>query len=111
VFSPNENQEDIFSEVKELVKSALDGFKVCIFAYGQTGAGKTFTMEGDSINLGLVPRSVKMIFDYMSSYNRDEWEDIGVKMSCIEIHKENVRDLLNEENECANIMTNSLKFK
>ena len=111
MFSPNENQEDIFSEVKELVKSALDGFKVCIFAYGQTGAGKTFTMEGDSINLGLVPRSVKMIFDYMSSYNRDEWEDIGVKMSCIEIHKENVRDLLNEENECANIMTNSLKFK
>ena len=32
-------------------------------------------------------------------------------MSCIEIHKENVRDLLNEDNECANIMTNSLKFK
>ncbi|XP_058092516.1 kinesin-like protein KAR3 [Magnolia sinica] len=43
--------EDVFVEVKPVLKSALDGHNVCIFAYGQTGTGKTFTMVSDS-NLG-----------------------------------------------------------
>lgn len=46
VFNYDSTQKDVFDEVKEIVKSALDGFKVCIFAYGQTSAGKTYTMEG-----------------------------------------------------------------
>jgi len=60
VFAPHESQKEIFDEVREVVKSALDGYKVCIFAYGQTGAGKTFTMEGGFTpeDMGLVPRSV-----------------------------------------------------
>ena len=64
VFGHQSTQEDIFREVAELVKSALDGYKVCIFAYGQTGSGKTFTMEGDIDSAaegrkGMIPRSVK----------------------------------------------------
>lgn len=35
----------VFGEVAELVQSALDGYHVCLFSYGQTGAGKTFTMQ------------------------------------------------------------------
>lgn len=38
-------QADIFAEVSDLVQSALDGYKVCLFSYGQTGAGKTHTMQ------------------------------------------------------------------
>ena len=47
VFNHEATQNDIFDEVRDVVRSALDGFKVCIFAYGQTGSGKTFTMEGN----------------------------------------------------------------
>lgn len=36
--------EDVFAEVEPILKSALDGHNVCVFAYGQTGTGKTFTM-------------------------------------------------------------------
>ena len=46
IFPPQTEQHQIFQEVKPFVKNALDGFDVCLLAYGQTGAGKTFTMEG-----------------------------------------------------------------
>lgn len=56
--------------MRDVVRSALDGFRVCIFAYGQTGAGKTFTMEGaPGLGMeGLVKRSVQMIFDTVQQY-------------------------------------------
>jgi len=46
VFGPNVSQTRIFSDVRNLVGSVLDGYNVCIFAYGMTGSGKTFTMTG-----------------------------------------------------------------
>jgi kinesin family protein C1 len=39
VFSPSDGQEAVFEEVSEFVHSALDGYNVCIFSYGQTGSG------------------------------------------------------------------------
>ena len=45
IFRPQTAQAVVFEEVEGLVQSALDGYKVCIFAYGQTGTGKTFTMQ------------------------------------------------------------------
>jgi hypothetical protein len=40
------NQADVFRDTKHLIMSVLDGFNVCILAYGQTGAGKSYTMIG-----------------------------------------------------------------
>lgn len=40
------SQEDVFKDIKHLMMSIVDGYNVCIFAYGQTGAGKSFTMIG-----------------------------------------------------------------
>jgi hypothetical protein len=68
-------QADIFKDAKNLITSVLDGFNVCMFAYGQTGAGKTYTMIGgvDMANslrangdfdpsAGIIPRSVFELF-------------------------------------------------
>ena len=45
VFDPSASQANVFGEVSQLVESALDGYNVCIFAYGQTGAGKQLGLE------------------------------------------------------------------
>ena len=51
VFGPNSSQQDIFEEIKMFVQSSVDGDNVCIFAYGQTSSGKTYTMEGPNQDL------------------------------------------------------------
>ena len=59
VFSYEERKEEVFVETSQLVQSSLDGYKVCIFAYGQTGFGKTYKMLGKPYflqNKGIIPR-------------------------------------------------------
>ncbi|KAH8507328.1 hypothetical protein H0E87_009738, partial [Populus deltoides] len=58
VFGPEDNQEAVFVQTKPIVASVLDGYNVCIFAYGQTGTGKTFTMEGSPENRGVNYRTL-----------------------------------------------------
>jgi len=63
IFDEDSSQEMVFAECRDLIQSALDGYNVTIFAYGQTGAGKTHTMYGNKNMPGLVPRTTKELFD------------------------------------------------
>ena len=85
VFGPEVSTETVFNEqVKELVHNALDGINQTVFAYGQTSSGKTFTMRGypHKNQLGLIPLSVREIFDTISA---DESREYKISVSYIEV--------------------------
>nr|AMS24253.1 kinesin 14-IV protein [Marsilea vestita] len=91
VFLPASTQDDVFAEVSPLVRSALDGHNVCVFAYGQTGAGKTFTMEGNRELPGIVPRTLQTLFHQASS---DRSRSYIFTFSMLELYMGSLRDLL-----------------
>lgn len=94
VFPERSSQLQIFNEVSSLVQSALDGYRCCIFAYGQTGTGKTHTMQGASgEDRGIIPRSLEMIVAETQRLKLQGWE-YTLHASFLEIHNENLRDLL-----------------
>jgi len=98
VFGPSCTQSDVFTEISQLVQSALDGYNVCVFAYGQTGSGKTYTMEGGlglevESESGMIPRTVKQIFDMKRRLKDKNW-DYKLQASFLEIYNEEIRDLL-----------------
>ena len=68
------------------------GYNVCVFAYGQSGTGKTFTMEGSEEHPGLVPRAMARIFEDIATRVNNYQHDCYLSM--IEIYNENIRDLL-----------------
>lgn len=79
--------------------SVLRGFNGTIFAYGQTGAGKSHTMEGlaDKPELrGIIPNSFKHIFDHINA-NTDPNKQFLVRASYLEIYNEEIRDLLGKD--------------
>ncbi|CAG9833821.1 unnamed protein product [Diabrotica balteata] len=95
VFQESATQEEFFVELSQLVQSAIDGYNVCVFAYGQTGSGKTYTMQGleDRVHMGMIPRTMNLIFDTIEDLKRCKWQYV-VTASFLEIYNENVRDLL-----------------
>ena len=94
-YNPESSQEQIFNETAlPILNCLMQGYNGTIFAYGQTGTGKTFTMEGSKTDLnerGLVPRTIEWIFDYIKKASGVQFL---VQASFIEIYKEEVRDLL-----------------
>ncbi|NWT46780.1 KIFC3 protein, partial [Chroicocephalus maculipennis] len=95
VFPPQASQEEVFQEVQALVTSCIDGYNVCIFAYGQTGAGKTYTMEGTAANPGINQRALQLLFSEVRGKAAD-WE-YAISVSAAEIYNEALRDLLGKE--------------
>ncbi|XP_068157739.1 protein claret segregational [Drosophila tropicalis] len=96
VFHPNCSQTDIFDMVSPLIQSALDGYNICIFAYGQTGSGKTYTMDGVTDSVGVIPRTVDLLFDSINSYKNMGWE-YEIRATFLEIYNEVLYDLLSNE--------------
>lgn len=84
--------EAVFAETLPIVRSVMDGFNVCIFAYGQTGTGKTFTMEGTPENRGVNYRALEELF--RSSKERGSSEKHEFSVSMLEVYNEKIRDLL-----------------
>jgi kinesin family protein 5 len=101
VFPPQTTQAAVFATAKPLIDSVLDGYNGTVFAYGQTGGGKTYTMEGtgkwegNSQAQGIIPRTVYSIFEGI--YSAPQHIEFVVKCSLVEIYNERIRDLLNLE--------------
>ena len=96
VFDSKTKQIDLYEKAaKPVVTDVLQGFNGTIFAYGQTGAGKTFSMDGvlhDQENRGVIPRIVEDIFEHI--YTLDESLEFHIKISYFEIYLNKIRDLL-----------------
>lgn len=103
-FNAETSQSDFFIEcgITDLLDSAMDGYRACAFAFGQTGAGKTFTMVGATKGIshkdkqvGLIARSLEYLYMKLNG--------TGIKyrlrLSCLEIYHEHVYDLFADEKE------------
>lgn len=99
VFAVDCKQKSIYDKCgATVVEAVLNGYNGTIFAYGQTGAGKTFTMEGvrDPPELrGIIPNAFQHIFDKVAV--AEEHQQFLVRASYLEIYNEEIRDLLSKE--------------
>ncbi|KAI4457166.1 kinesin-related [Holotrichia oblita] len=84
---------------EEMLQHSFDGYNVCIFAYGQTGAGKSYTMMGkqEDGQEGIIPQICKDLFRRIRESTSDDVK-FSVEVSYMEIYCERVRDLLNPKN-------------
>ncbi|NP_001403232.1 kinesin-like protein KIFC2 isoform 6 [Mus musculus] len=89
VFPQDASQEEVFRQLEPAVLSCLQGYSVCIFTYGQTGTGKTYSMEGPPEDPGIAPRALQLLFREMGTGGHHH-----VTLSMVEIYNEAVRDLL-----------------
>ncbi|KAI5073586.1 hypothetical protein GOP47_0011599, partial [Adiantum capillus-veneris] len=105
--------EEMFTSVgKPMAHACLQGYHCCLIAYGQTGAGKTYTMEGPSLHAhfnevedmgpeitekcGLIPRILETIFLILAAEKAQSGVDVefSVRCSSLQIYNEQVEDLL-----------------
>ncbi|EDO42688.1 predicted protein, partial [Nematostella vectensis] len=98
IFGPYCSQSEVFGEVAStLVYKLFEGYNGTIFAYGQTGTGKTFTVEGDetghdrSAKHGLIPQVLSLLFSLLEEMQDD---CVSVQISFLEIYNELAYDLL-----------------
>eukprot|EP00054_Salpingoeca_dolichothecata_P024883 m.171183 g.171183 ORF g.171183 m.171183 type:complete len:769 (-) comp25172_c0_seq2:254-2560(-) len=97
IFDWNSEQIDIYNTTaRPIVDAVLQGFNGTIFAYGQTGTGKTYTMEGirnDPNKRGIIPNSFEHIFQEIA---QTQGKEFLVRASYLEIYTEEIRDLLSK---------------
>ncbi|XP_073726239.1 kinesin-like protein KIF1A isoform X20 [Misgurnus anguillicaudatus] len=94
------SQQQVYRDIgEEMLLHAFEGYNVCIFAYGQTGAGKSYTMMGkqEKDQQGIIPLLCEDLFTKISD-NNDNNMSYSVEVSYMEIYCERVRDLLNPKN-------------
>ncbi|KAK2499895.1 hypothetical protein MC885_014676 [Smutsia gigantea] len=101
VFGKNSTQDEVYNTcIKPLVVSLIEGYNATVVAYGQTGSGKTYTIGGGHVasvvegQKGIIPRAIQEIFQNISDSPNI---DFSVKVSYMEVYKEDLRDLLELE--------------
>ncbi|XP_068427424.1 kinesin-like protein KIF1A isoform X3 [Clinocottus analis] len=95
------SQKQVYKDIGvEMLLHAFEGYNVCIFAYGQTGAGKSYTMMGrqEQEEQGIIPLLCEDLFTKIHGSNNDNNMSYSVEVSYMEIYCERVRDLLNPKN-------------
>jgi hypothetical protein len=98
VFTPKATQEHVYEVVQPLIERCLDGYNGCVFAYGQTNSGKTYTMEGNDAQLGVIPRVASQIIQHIKKHSKNSTSDkieFTISATYLEIYQEHLRDLLN----------------
>lgn len=94
VYGPQATTKELYERsIKSLVDRAMEGYHSSILAYGQTSTGKTFTMTGTKESPGLIPMAITDCFRYVRE-SQEEREYL-IRISYLEVYKENIRDLLN----------------
>ncbi|XP_072330893.1 kinesin-like protein KIF1A isoform X15 [Scyliorhinus torazame] len=91
------SQQQVYQDIgEEMLEHAFEGYNVCIFAYGQTGAGKSYTMMGkqEKEQQGIIPQLCEDLFARIND-NANANLSYSVEVSYMEIYCERVRDLLN----------------
>lgn len=111
VFGPSSKQIDVYKAVvSPLLEEVLAGYNCTVFAYGQTGTGKTFTMEGISndpalhwqsdTTAGIIPRTLSHLFDELRLLEAQEYT---VRVSFLELYNEELFDLLSPNDDASKI--------
>jgi GTPase SAR1 family protein len=114
VYDQDSSQKFVYENTaKSAVTSVLEGYNATILAYGQTGTGKTFTMEGFSTGLtdpnkGIIPRSMEEIFKYIENTSNKS-KTFMVRASYLQIYNEVITDLLKNESTPLQIRENKKK--
>jgi kinesin family protein 18/19 len=91
-FDKYSTQKEIYDHsTKFLLDGVVNGYNATVFAYGATGAGKTYTMTGTDNNPGIMPLTLTELFNKVNSYTDREYK---LTKSYLEIYNENIRDLL-----------------
>jgi len=106
-------QQEVYDQTaKPAIDSLLEGYNSTILAYGQTGTGKTFTMEGYTKNTfdegrGIIPRSIENIFNHIENLSKST--KFMVRASYLQIYNEQINDLLKQEKSNLNIREDKKK--
>ena len=114
IFDMDSTQDDVYKiSAVPAVESLISGFNSTIFAYGQTGTGKTYTMEGFSYDYlspkkGLIPRAIENIFKYIENNSNSNTTFI-IRVTYLQIYNESIDDLLKSEKKHLTIRENHKK--
>ena len=94
MFATHDKNDKVYdASAKRLVRRVMEGYHGTVFAYGMTGTGKTFSMQGTASSPGVIPQAITDIFSYIRETPHREFL---LRVSYLEIYNEKIHDLLSQ---------------